>query len=171
MNISRSKRANGLQSLTSEDDMPAGRPTDYNQEISERICEWLAGGKSLRAFCREDDTPGISTITRWIVTHPQFRAQYAQAREAAGYAHGDEVKEVVELLRAGEVDPQTGKAMMDGLKWVAERMAAKAYGPRQTIDNTSSDGSMTPKPALDVSALSAEALAEIMHAYDASKPE
>lgn len=41
---------------------------------------------------------------------------------------------------------------------------------RHQIDHTSSDGSMTPQ-GLDVSKLSTEALAEIMRAADAPKPE
>lgn len=116
--------------------MPAGRPTDYTPEIAEAVCSWISGGQSLRAFCRQPETPDVTTVCRWIVRHEEFRQQYAQAREAAGYAHGDGIIEVVEMLREGIVDPQTGKAMMDGLKWAAERMAPKAHSQRQEIDHT-----------------------------------
>lgn len=121
-----------------------GRPTKYNEEIAEAVCSWLAGGKSLRAFCRQEGAPDVTTVCRWIVRHNEFRQQYAQAREAAGYAHGDGVIEVVELLREGDLDAQTAKAMMDGLKWAAERMAPKAHSAKQDINHTSSDGSMSP---------------------------
>lgn len=126
--------------------MPAGRPTDYTPEIAERICEWLAGGQSLRAFCRQDDTPDLSTICRWVVAHDEFRKQYVSAREAAGYAHADQIMEVVEDLKRGKLDPSTGKAMMDGLKWSAERMAPKTHMPQSLVNHQSPDGSMTPKP-------------------------
>lgn len=126
-----------------------GRPTDYTKEIAESICSWIAGGKSLRAYCRQGGTPDVTTVCRWIVRHDEFRQQYTQAREAAGYAHGDGVIEVVELLRDGVIDPQTGKAMMDGLKWAAERMAPKAHGTKQQVDLTSSDGSMSPAASQD----------------------
>lgn len=125
-----------------------GRPTDYTPELAATICEWLAGGKSLRSFCRTKGAPHVSTVTRWIVRHEQFRVQYVQARESAGYAHADHVVEVVELLRSEKVDPQTAKAMMDGLKWSAERMAPKAHMPQQIIDHTSTDGSMSSKPTV-----------------------
>ena len=120
------------------------RPTDYNDEIAEAVCSWIAGGKSLRAFCRQEGTPDVTTVCRWIVRHDEFRQQYAQAREAAGYAHGDGVIEVVELLSEGGLDAQTAKAMMDGLKWAAERMAPKAHSAKQDINHTSSDGSLGP---------------------------
>lgn len=129
--------------------MPAprkpGRPSDYSPEIADRICAWLAGGQSLRAFCRQPDTPAISTVCLWIVTREEFSEQYRRAREAAGYAHGDGVIEVVELLRSGEIDAQTAKAMMDGLKWSAERMAPKSHMPQQIVDHRSSDASMSPR--------------------------
>jgi hypothetical protein len=116
--------------------MAGGRPTDYNEQLAETICEWLSAGKSLRSFCRQQDTPDVSTICRWIVKHDEFRKQYVQARESAGYAHADGIVEIVEMLRDGLLDPNTAKAMMDGLKWSAERMAPKTHSARQEIDHT-----------------------------------
>tara|TARA_R110000782_G_scaffold143274_1_gene235991 strand:- start:112 stop:522 length:411 start_codon:yes stop_codon:yes gene_type:complete len=124
--------------------MAGGRPTDYTEEIAEMVCTWLSGGKSLRAFCRQEDTPDVTTVCRWIVKHDGFRQQYAQAREAAGYAHGDGVIEIVELLRDGGLEPQVAKAMMDGLKWAAERMAPKAHSQRQEVDHTTNGKDMMP---------------------------
>jgi hypothetical protein len=42
---------------------------------------------------------------------------------------------------------------------------------KQEIDHTSSDGTMTPKPVLDTSKLSTEAMAEIMRASDAARSD
>lgn len=125
--------------------MPSGRPTDYTPEKAEAICEWLAGGNSLRSYCRQKDAPGLSTVMRWVVSHEAFREQYVQAREAAGYAHGDRILHVVDELAKGALDPQTAKAMMDGLKWAAERMAPRAHMPQSLVNHQSPDGSMTPK--------------------------
>jgi cation diffusion facilitator CzcD-associated flavoprotein CzcO len=45
----------------------------------------------------------------------------------------------------------------------------RAHGtPRQAIDHTSSDGSMAPKPGVDLSKLSTDALAELVAARDAA---
>lgn len=144
-----------------------GRPTDYTQEIAEQVCSWLAGGKSLRAYCRQENTPDVTTVCRWIVRHDEFRQQYAQAREAAGYAHGDGVIEIVELLREGGLEHQTAKAMMDGLKWAAERMAPKAHGAKQEINHISTDGSMSPT-SIDASKLSTDTLKELFNARTTS---
>jgi hypothetical protein len=39
--------------------------------------------------------------------------------------------------------------------------------PKASVDLTSEDGTMTPRPSLDVSVLSTETLTEIMRAADA----
>ena len=90
------------------------RPTDYTPELAERICQHIAGGESLRSFCRSPGEPHVATVCRWIIKHDEFREQYAHAREAAGYAHGDGVIEVVEAVRNGDIDAQTARVMMDG---------------------------------------------------------
>lgn len=148
---------------------PVGRPTDYSQEISARICEWIAGGQSLRAFCRQKDTPDLSTVCRWIVAHDEFRKQYVQAREAAGFAHADGIVEVTELLRDGTVDPQTGKAIMDGLKWAAERMAPKHHSPRQEV--TGAEGGPVQTATIDPKKLSTSALKELLAARASSSAD
>ena len=122
-----------------------GRPTVMTLQMREEICRRLAEGESLRSIARSDGMPSVSTVTLAVVQDREgFSAQYAQAREAAGYAHGDRIADVVELLSTGAIDPNVGKAMMDGLKWVAERMAPKSHSAKQEIAHTSPDGSFAP---------------------------
>jgi hypothetical protein len=121
-----------------------GRPTDYTPQIAERICIWIAGGMSLRSFCRQDNTPDLSTVTRWIVAHDPFRIQYVQAREAAGYAHADDIADLAEKVIAGDIEPNAARVAMDARKWTAERMAPRAHMPQSLVNHKSPDGSMTP---------------------------
>lgn len=116
-----------------------GRPSLCTPEITEVICARLSGGESLRAICRDESMPHVATVCRWVVTNEAFREQYMQAREAAGYAHADAVIEVVESLRDG-MDPQVARAMMEGLRWAAERMAPKAHSPKSVHEHTGKDG-------------------------------
>lgn len=126
---------------TSDQRAPAarGRPTLCTPRITEAICARLSGGESLRAICRDKGMPHVATVCRWVVTNEAFREQYMQAREAAGYAHADAVIEVVESLRNG-MDPQVARAMMEGLRWAAERMAPKAHSPKSVHEHTGKDG-------------------------------
>ncbi|WP_075882065.1 hypothetical protein [Vreelandella massiliensis] len=111
------------------------RPTKYNKALANRLCQNLAAGESLRSICSSDKFPSVSTVLLWVVDgkHPEFSEQYVRAREAAGYAHADRIVETIEKLLANELKPDVAKAVMDGLKWSAERMSPKAHSPRHQV--------------------------------------
>lgn len=125
---------------------PVGRPSSYSQEVADEICEWLASGQSLRAYCRNEKKPALSTVTRWIVQNDEFRVQYARAREAGGFAAADAILDLSNRANDGEVDANTARIAMDGYKWSAERMAPKSHLVRTEMDLISSDGSMSAAP-------------------------
>jgi len=60
--------------------MPAGRPTDYSQELVDEICEWLSDGKTLRAWCRLDGNPSFKTVYNWRDQDAEFSTRFARAR-------------------------------------------------------------------------------------------
>lgn len=66
------------------------RPTDYNEEVAESICSWLAGGKSLRSYCRQEGTPDVTTVCRWLKARPKFTESYEAARSVAREKTGKE---------------------------------------------------------------------------------
>jgi len=43
---------------------------------------------------------------------------------------------------------QRSRLRLDTRKWYASKIIPKIYGEKQTIDNQSSDGSMSPKPSV-----------------------
>lgn len=145
---------------------PVGRPSIYTEDMAEEICKRLAGGESLRAICRDEHMPHISSVLLWVVDgkHKSFSEQYMRAREAQGFCYADNILEVTNLIGRGEMDPTSAKVIIDAYKWTAERNAPKSYGVKQQVDHVSSDSSMTPKPAIDATKLSDAALAEIMAA-------
>ena len=119
-----------------------GRPSIYTAELSDRICQRLAGGESLRSICRDETMPAISSVMLWVVDgkHEEFSEHYARARQANGQAHGDRVADLVDMVISGEIEPQAAKVAMDGLKWSAERMAPKQYSNKQQLELTGKDG-------------------------------
>ena len=127
-----------------------GAPTVFDQDKCDYICAKVASGQSLHSICKEPGMPSISSVLLWVVDgkHKEFSEQYRMAREAAGYAHADRIIDCIDKVgtdpEEGGLDYRDAKVMMDGLKWAAERMSPKAYGPKQDINHTSDDGSMTP---------------------------
>ena len=68
--------------LHETDDQPErGRPSDYNAEIAETICDRLVDGESLRAICADPAMPARATVFRWLARNQEFRRSYAFARQ------------------------------------------------------------------------------------------
>lgn len=65
--------------------MAGGRPTVYNKEIGDEICELLAAGQSLNSICRQEKYPHKVTVMRWLLSdnpiYAGFRNHYAFARK------------------------------------------------------------------------------------------
>ena len=118
--------------MSDERKRPVGRPSIYTEDLAAEICTRLAGGESLRSVCRDDAMPAMSSVLLWVVDgrHPEFSAQYAQARQAQGYYYADSMLEVAALVGREELNPQAAKVIMDAYKWTAERNAPKAYGAK-----------------------------------------
>jgi hypothetical protein len=132
------------------------RPTKYTDKIKDEICTRIAGGESLRAICAEEHMPVMSTVLLWVVNDRNgFSEHYHASREAAGYAHADEALALRHELRAGTIDHQSAKVILDALKWGAERMAPKKHSQRQEMDHTSSDGSMKPVDRVTIEVIGA----------------
>jgi hypothetical protein len=135
----------------------SGRPTDYNPELAERICELVAihdmGLKRLTA--EFPDLPNKSNINKWRRKYPEFRAQYAQAKceqlefmtedilEIADNAtndwmeHYDKNNECISWRVNGE-HIQRSRVRIDARKWLAAKLAPKIYGDALTQENNNS---------------------------------
>ena len=134
------------------------RPTRCTIKIANEICQRLAGGESLRRICNNELFPVMSSVLLWVVsgrlieeTDRQFSEQYMQARDAAGFAHADNVADVAFRALEEGLDPQSARAAMDGYKWAAERMSPKRHSQRQEHDHSSTDGSMKPVDKVEIS--------------------
>lgn len=113
---------------------PVGRPTTYNQETADKICELIARGMSLRAICASADMPAGGTVHRWLAEHQDFQEQYARAREEQADGFADEIIDI-----ADSVAPETGevakaKLQIDARKWKASKLAPKKYGEKLELD-------------------------------------
>lgn len=153
-----------------------GRPSKYRKEFVEqayKLCLLGATDKQLADFFKTTE----AAINRWKTAHPEFReslkagkiqadAEIAKSlyHRALGYEHPEDD---IRALNGGIVitptikhyPPDTTAAIF----WLKNRQPA-VWRDRQELDHRSSDGSMTPKPLLDVSKLSQAARKEILDA-------
>lgn len=105
-----------------------GRPSGYSTKIAEWICERLADGQSLVEICAGKDTPTRSMVYRWMEEHETFRDRYARARQYQAESLADDIREIMAEIRAGVLDANQGRVLIDALKWLAGKFKPKVYG-------------------------------------------
>ena len=111
---------------------PIGRPSSYSERTASIICERISLGESLRSICREDNFPDAVTVHRWLKNYPEFRNQYAQARDQQADSYFDMI--IDEAFSSH--DAQIGRLRVDALKWVSSKLAPKKYGDRIEHEHT-----------------------------------
>ncbi len=135
---------------------PVGRPSDYRPDVGDIICERLVEGESLRAICRSDGMPSISSVFRWIHQFPEFREQYERAREWQAEKFADEMLDIADdatndfmerVDSEGRVSydlngehVQRSKIRLDARKWVASKLKPKKFGDKIQQEHTGADG-------------------------------
>lgn len=116
--------------------MAMGRPSIYSQELAVTICDRLIHGEGLRAICRDDAMPSISTVIDWIKNKDDFSAQYAKARELQAELLLDEILEIADDSSQDTIDTANGKIAntefiarsrlrVDTRKWAMGKMSRK----------------------------------------------
>lgn len=126
-------------------------------EQREAILEGLADGKSLRAICREDGMPSVSTVMRWLCDDEEWREQYARARAAGDDAMAEDIQDIADDK---ELDPNDRRVRIDARKWLLGKRQPKKYGDK-TIVSGDPDNPIETKRTIKVEELSEAALREI----------
>ena len=129
-----------------------GRPSDYTQELADRICGELALGKSMRKVCEAEDLPHVRTIFKWLRTNDEFRQQYETAKDEAADLFAEEIIEIADDS-SGDRDEdgksqkeyvQRSRLRVDARKWVASKLKPKKYGDKTQTEVSGPDGGPIP---------------------------
>jgi len=126
-----------------------GRPSEFTQEIADKICAQLADGDSLRTVCLGEEMPDKTTVFRWLRTYEGFRTQYARAKEESADALADEMLDIADdgsndWMETHQRDnvgwQENGEAMqrsrlrVDTRKWIASKLKPKKYGDKLDLN-------------------------------------
>lgn len=136
--------------------MPAGRPSDYTQELADLICEKLADGESMRKVCEAECMPAKRTIFNWLRTNEEFLHQYEKAKVEAADKYAEEIIEIADDGRNDYIMRQNAdgseyevvntehiqrsRLRVDARKWVSSKLKPKKYGDKVTTELTGKDG-------------------------------
>ena len=121
-----------------------GRPTIFTDDLAAAFCERIANGRSLRDVCSDEDMPCTTTINAWCKDYPDFSARYARAKKDRAEFHFEDMFVIADTVPAEAAEVAKARLQIDTRKWALARMDKDRYGDKTQIDNTSSDGSMSP---------------------------
>ena len=137
--------------------MAIGRPTDFTQELGDKICAKVMEGMPLVRICAEEGMPHPATVYRWFREHKDFCDNYARAKEDQADYFVEDILQIADLATIQDV--QVAKLRVDTRKWAASKYKPKKYGDRLHAELTGEGG----KPI--------ETTSEIRITFVDSKPE
>jgi hypothetical protein len=138
--------------------MPAGRPSDYNQEIAAQICARISVGESIIKITSEPGMPAEKTVYTWLFKHEEFAQEYRRARELQAEHYADEIVSLADECMVGQKTEVTSdgktkvitgdmvdrsRLRVDARKWTCSKLLPKKYGDKVSMDVTNSDGSLS----------------------------
>lgn len=132
-----------------------GRPSKFTKALADTLCLRVACGEVLSRICREESMPDRATVWRWTEEHEDFRNSLRAARESGSHALIDEAVEIADDGRNDWMELQTksgvkvvldrehvdrSKLRVETRKWLASKVAPRAYGDKVTTELTGPNG-------------------------------
>jgi len=127
-----------------------GRPTDYNEDLADRICELIATSPlGTNKLCKLHEwMPCEDIIYRWRYRHDSFNEKYAKAKSRQAELMveqiidiSDDKSEDIIFDEAGNKKVDSGavahrRLQVDTRKWYASKLAPKIYGDKIQNETT-----------------------------------
>lgn len=108
-----------------------GRPSEYTDEEGDRICAWIAEGKSLRSYSRATGRD-LTTIYRWLRERGDFHKRYARAHDDRADTLADEMVDIADEAARGSMEEiQAARLRVDTRKWIAAKLKPTKWGDIQ----------------------------------------
>jgi transposase-like protein len=117
----------------------------YSPALKRRICRAVARGASLLEVADRPGMPGRERVSRWVLTHRDFRTAYTQALELAADRYVEQILAIADgtIEESGRRD-RTGKRdnadsiarlklRIDTRKWLMAKLAPNRYGERAAV--------------------------------------
>jgi hypothetical protein len=121
------------------------RPTKFNEEQADLICEQIAQTSlSMKSICEQLCIP-IGTVLAWLAKQPTFQEKYARAKEMQADLLAEEILDIADdatndfmtIVKGDEsynVENREfinrSRLRVDSRKWIASKLKPKKYGDR-----------------------------------------
>ena len=111
------------------------RPSEYNFKLCEEICAEVANGFTIKSVLgSRDEYPNFTTWCRWKRDHTELSNLYTRSIQDKADSVEEEMEHIYDKIKSGEMDPSTGRLLLDTLKWKASKYYPKMFGDK--VDHT-----------------------------------
>jgi hypothetical protein len=111
-----------------------GRPTMFNQALSDEICRRLSLGETMTSVCNDSGMPEYGTMWRWMKEDERFREESAHARELGTHALADQC---IAIADDPTLDPQDKRIRIDTRIRLIGKWNQKKYGDKIELESNS----------------------------------
>lgn len=133
---------------------PVGRPSKYNPEIADSICQELATSSKGIHKIAENHGVTASTVWLWLTQHQEFSEKYARAKDLQAEFMMCEIIDIADDSSNDTLTTEFGQApnhewisrsklRVDTRKWLMSKLAPKKFGDK--LDVTSAGEAITTK--------------------------
>lgn len=113
------------------------RPSEYNFELCNEICEKIAAGGNIIDVLNSDNRfPTWPTFRRWKANNDELRTLYVNSQQDKAIALEKEIDDLKDMLLAREIDYAVYNALVNTLKWKMAKFYPKMFGDKLDVDHT-----------------------------------
>lgn len=114
-----------------------GRPPEpVPDDIADALCDWLALGKPLRAFCRLPGMPARSTIDSWRQVDADFAGRVARARDIGHDAIADDCTAIADGEDNPDEDVHRSRLRVDTRLKLLACWDPRRYGNKAQVEHS-----------------------------------
>ena len=111
-----------------------GRTSSFDQAVADELCQRVAVREPLHKVCADPRMPCEVTVYKWRQQFPEFAKKYARAREARAESRADRIDQYIDDVKAGTLDPNQARVMIEAEKWQSSKEQPKRFGDRVPAD-------------------------------------
>ena len=94
----------------------------------------IGNGESLRGAAKDLGVP-FQTVWSAIMIDERRRATYEDAKMSRAHYHAAKIKEILEEVEAGKMEPQVARVSIDARKWLAAKMYPKFFSDKLQLQH------------------------------------
>jgi len=107
------------------------RPSEYNYELCEEICNELAEGQNIKRILNsKEEYPDWTTFRRWKNQNEELRTLYINSQHDKAIALENELDDLRDMLTSKEIDASTYNVLANTIKWKMAKFYPKVFGDK-----------------------------------------